>query len=486
MHILSVWRAWLAALLVPLSCLSSCCGHVEDGGHHPTRRSELNESTKSSSIPASKVEKTKKFNASIIGNPRFQNYSSLLLVGDSVDREAVLNWCSANRGVMCFGYSIILGRSPNETHSYIPNSADEKVPRLCFDIMEDAAPIINQPQQLDNTYFCVVSSRQLIVASIFNSHGVRSSLACFATGNNLNELAYDVDYNTSYFFDLRLKPSFTFVAQALTSTGRLDGIVMQSGFWDLAREYRCGCMYRRFQSPATGRFDTKLVDPFRMEWASNATRLIGYVRESLQHAGWLAWRTLNQVSVYRGENEWDPNRWNTKHANTLIEHINIAARHLTVENNLTLIEFQELSRVQNLSRPFLRDHAHPNNLTSAVLVEFILGAYRFSSSSIEASKSVALAQNDNVSTCFRLDVQCMTETIRPALDQQAIVVYPRPVRATHFTDRTEDTKFCGSVEPLVKHASTAGDSGGHHRLRQHTRSRGHSRDRPSSAKDVNT
>lgn len=283
---------------------------------------------------------------------------TLLIIGDSVDRYMVEDWCK------------------HRSRGYL-HTERTKQPLLFY--AKTSLHEVLKPQGMRRKSWevriCehVAPNGSMSVVFIANKFGVKPQPpwhSPIATMSGFEAELTGKNYSQSELFRIALMPGVEALRRAVSADGSFHGILLSSSFWDLSHPDPTG---RRLNN------GTNWV----AEWASNVSTLMRTVRGALPGAQWYGWHTMNmfhvvqtapavQKSIEAGQAVQRPNRfvmkprWNTKHARNLLVQMNAVSQSICRENNYDWIDYH--TNITNKNRHHLRDDLHPK---AEVLVELL-------------------------------------------------------------------------------------------------------------------
>ena len=291
----------------------------------------------------------------------------VLLIGDSVDRNAVIDYCYLNSGILC------------------------QVARSCY--LNDTVPypVKNFTEHFSNSRYtqagvkmCFIERLNVIVGFIFNHNGVANRPYCGDLAPN--RCAYNSPDVVNYYMDNhttgnishalmlplenfgKLSLSSTVKSMAALMGGMFHGVLMQSSLWDLQRLQECDGWKDDFNVT-----DAFLRSWFQ-HWVRNATIFAKTVKTSdwiASNATYVAWRTLHP---FPSDRTVKGNHYFRRPASEpLLQKLNHAARETIVKavSGLQLIDFWSFPDAQ-IPRHKKFDRFHPNFVTSAALVNMLV------------------------------------------------------------------------------------------------------------------
>lgn len=257
-----------------------------------------------------------------------QSITRILLMGDSVDRYSVEDWCRKYSG------NIITDRSDDGT---IFNKS------LTLDSLLKFYPRRSRSWELR---ICdAVSSRNVILAFIFNKIGVKAQPPWHCpimTTSGLESISFS---NVSLLeaLTLAVSPGLGILNTMLAENP--NGILINSVFWDLSH-------------PDPGNFRNNESTWIR-SWSNNITSLMNFMTAEYKDAVWFGWRAGNKFKTV-GESE----HWNTRHALQLLNAMNSLSKDVAARNGYDWLEFPSDVR--------LHDNIHPAPPATVRLIESVV------------------------------------------------------------------------------------------------------------------
>ena len=265
---------------------------------------------------------------------------NLLLIGDSVDRYLVSDYCKARNANYCatiqdFGGKYTITNCTTKGSYPLPLSG-------LFSFTKRIFPW--------SVVFCEDFKEGVTVGFLFNTQGVSPCPPWFWPAKSMCGLEnknFD-DYNVEQTFDIAQGPAVVPLRQAFG--GEIHALLLNSVFWDIGR----------LVMGELGRLGGKEIcndsvkrAQFVSSWASNASHLITTALKYFPQLKWKGWRTANYIS-----NPTPPCR------NLLVSEMNIASHVMAEKTNLKWLDFSLFPGVSDE----MRDSHHPNaNVTAHFL-----------------------------------------------------------------------------------------------------------------------
>ena len=285
----------------------------------------------------------------------------VLVIGDSVDRNAVIDYCYTEAGILC---QVARSCHLNDTVPYKTKNFTEH--------------FTNSKYTQAGIKMCFVERLNAIVGFVFNHNGVANRPFCGDL--TPNRCAYNspdvVDYymNNSHSLPLPLE---NFVNLSLSHTvktmvtlmgGKFHGVLMQSSLWDLQRLQECD----DWKEDRDG--TESFLQSWFLNWVRNATHFAKIIKTSdwiASNVSYVAWRTLHPFP--RDRTVKDNHYYRRPAREPLLQKLNNASRNVIVKavSGLQLIDFWSFPDAHT-PRHKTFDRFHPNFLTSAALVSVLV------------------------------------------------------------------------------------------------------------------
>lgn len=216
------------------------------------------------------------------------------------------------------------------------------------------------------TFFCF--SDNTTIAFLFNKNGVSPKRFCQEIHNPpavLRALNGSDRLITKEFIKLSLTNKIKSMKYLIG--GRLDGLVVQSSFWDLQDFLLCGNL-TRWQNPS----DNHHIQSFLETWRSDCDNFVAALNDApvFNQTFYKAWRTFQSPRHYphRGQRK---NYWTNDIGQKMMYWMRNASLSIAKSYSWDIIKFHEFEKV-NETRG-LTDCHHPNKNTSINLIKYALG-----------------------------------------------------------------------------------------------------------------
>lgn len=275
-----------------------------------------------------------------------QKRLKVLLIGDSVDRNLLMDYCRFREAKLCSTIEEY-GVKYNTTNCTSRGSFPDTLSSL-FDFSKRIFPW--------GVVICDDDERDVSIGFLFNTQGVSPHPPWFwpeKSSVGLENVTYS---NVREMFTLTQGPAIAPLLRGLG--GNIDAYMVNSLFWDIGRLVTgelgrnggrdiCANPYMRAQ--------------FVNSWAHNASFFLKTLDSYFPDAGWKAWRTSNQIM-----NAIPPCRNNMVHA------MNRASFFFARKLNfkwMNLFSYPDISIK-------MRDSHHPNSNASASFMEKVLRVIR--------------------------------------------------------------------------------------------------------------
>lgn len=305
------------------------------------------------------------------------NHSStlrLLLIGDSVDRNAVQDWCVSNEATLCHVHGecdvdyIFEG---NRTfHSFFSQSTSSKgAVKVCYS-----------------------HHLNIIVSFLFNTNGVMPRPYCDSYNQNPDEVvdAQDLLQTASMetFLNYSLAPKIR--ALEVLMGGNPHGVLIQSSLWDLQRLQHCES-WRGIRNDYPHSKRQPILSRWEREWAENATNFVNTLMKTYYYNNYsssatysyLAWRTNHEIPLVIppvNNSRWYGPHFATKDGQALMAWIREGGKDAVVHSSssstgLRVLPFHLFPNV-HLPRHRRYDIIHPNIDTSKMLIDVLINNTR--------------------------------------------------------------------------------------------------------------
>ena len=281
----------------------------------------------------------------------------LLIIGDSVDRYAIEDWCAKSNN-----------------NSYLFTERSSLATLASSNTVQDLLKPFGQRRKAWEIRVCerqiLSTGRVIYVAFLFNKLGVKPRPFWHTPLATMGGLARYDFHNTSESFRVGIAPAVVPIVKAMG--GQPHGVLLNSVFWDLSHLYKeMEATYIRENSNSTTTENAKDTDTSKFvpkrsniddeewlgEWFKNASLLMEVVKETFPHSSWFGWRRANTFHpVVKGH-------WNTFGALRQLLQMEKRVPELCEKGGYELISFSVKS-----SQVSLRDVMHP---TSQYLIELL-------------------------------------------------------------------------------------------------------------------
>lgn len=277
----------------------------------------------------------------------WRNYTRLLLIGDSVDRYLVIDWCSAGAAA---GQCKLFTEASRE-------ATNASSPATVWDLMK----VHGRRRKAYEIRVCECWQKRVMVTYVANKFGVKangpwhSPIATMAGAET--ELAASSNKTLLETFSIGLFPVFAALEKA--AGGPPHGIMFSSVFWDLShpdpegiREKQPNLWLKGWEtnvSLAMQLIQTYYPSDFNM---TNYGRLHSCKRHYM-------WRTANHFRIVPPTSH---PFWATSHADLLRKEMNNRSAALCEERGFAWIDFTK-------QRIRLRDSLHPDSSSLLPLAE---------------------------------------------------------------------------------------------------------------------
>ena len=304
------------------------------------------------------------------------NHSStlrLLLIADSVDRNAVQDWCVSNEATLCHVHgecdvdNIFEG---NRTfHSFFSQSVSSK----------------------GAVQVCYSHNLNIIVSFLFNTNGVMPRPYCDSYNQNPDEVvgAHDLLQSSSMetFLNYSLAPNIR--ALKFLMGGYPHGLLIQSSLWDVQRLQHCES-WRGIRNDYPRSKKQPILSNWQKEWAENASLFVNtlvktYYYDSNSSSAtysYLAWRTNHEIPLVThpvNNSKWYGPHFATKDGQALMAWMREGGKDVVIQSSsATGIRVLPFHLFPNVRQPRHRryDIFHPSIDTSKVLIDVLINNTR--------------------------------------------------------------------------------------------------------------
>lgn len=169
---------------------------------------------------------------------------NIMIIGDSVDRNTVEDWCEINSGLL---YML-------DVNKYRTISMNSSIDKSYLSYLERLKSMYHSKVEIS---ICIHKEMNIVISFIFNKFGVIPQLWCERQQHhNINEideyyyknrtifdqyssklLENNKYYDTKIFFSAILLPAITMMLDI--HQHHVDNVVIQSSFWDIAKYFEC-------------------------------------------------------------------------------------------------------------------------------------------------------------------------------------------------------------------------------------------------------
>jgi hypothetical protein len=164
--------------------------------------------------------------------------------------------------------------------------------------------------------------------------------------------------------------------------GTLDGIVIQSHFWDIANRWD----ENGHQLDTQARSSAQFLQGWERNTSTYLDALLPYLRAvngdaDGKKAPWIAWRTVNTIDKTN-----DGSHWTSSQAQQQLDFMNSAGAFLARQKQMDILPFHMFPGAE-----FKRDRVHPNVCSSATIIEYAVRAIRLLQSGQNKTNTVPVA-----------------------------------------------------------------------------------------------
>ena len=291
---------------------------------------------------------------------------NVLLIGDSVDRFAVADYCMHRSGVLCSP----LDNSKLESFNLATDECDVISE---FNTNLALATLFEGNDSLRNTaVVCFLPQERTVIGFIFNRYGVNPCIMCHQDSDDILGLQNYRDCHAQsmkHFLNVSLVPTMMRFKKLMKSN--IVGLFLHSTLWDLSFDFKCN---RKSFNESDSFF-------FIHQWRQKLPTFIEEMCESVRrlelssNIHFSRNRRLNGSSTLFGLRSANvPMNFrsskNKKEDSLKIQWIhdmNKAGEKYAVKNHLIFVDYNQFDRVH-----ICRDGVHPNHDTSALLMETML------------------------------------------------------------------------------------------------------------------
>ena len=282
-----------------------------------------------------------------------QGRKFILLIGDSVDRFALTDYCEDNHGELCqhgdFGVCA--------KHTNISESSNKDI----FDYLQ--TKIFDDTHKQKTVFFCFATYVTLVF--LFNKNGVTPRRFCHDHQNPpevLSSLNISGRIPTKRFVQLSLTNKVESIQKLLGSA--FHALIIQSSFWDLSAFHDCGNL-TKWQNETDFHHIVSFVD----QWNVDCNAFVEALNESptLRQTPFKAWRTPHIPIHHPTEGA---RYWTNHIGQYILQRMQTDGPTIAKMYNFTVIDFHTFPRI-NVTRGG-KDFHHPNHKTSSMLVQYVL------------------------------------------------------------------------------------------------------------------
>jgi hypothetical protein len=263
--------------------------------------------------------------AIISQSDRNNGTTRLLIIGDSVHRYMVEDWCSFYGGTL---YNDGMNLSTNASFPFTMKGIFKKHPRR----VRGWEPRV-----------CESARSNAVVGFLFHKFGVKPHPPWhtpIATTAGLNKTMLGKKMSLEAFFEWTQKPGIESLKIAIG--GAPHGVLLNSIFWDIAP---------RILEPAP-----LAHAEFLSQWSVNVSSLMQIVKQHTSQSIWHGWHTSAPFRVGSGEHH---PHWNTMEHRKLLTDMNTRSLEIAKANGYDAIDFNEIiGKDRGTLR--MRDTLHPS------------------------------------------------------------------------------------------------------------------------------
>eukprot|EP01041_Mallomonas_annulata_P009565 gene9565-19871_t len=222
-------------------------------------------------------------------------YTRIMLIGDSVDRNSNNFWCRKNEGKLCLSIR----------HPHDMGALDLMDKVFCNAKVSSGDKSFRRYfAKLDRHHhwsieMCFIEEKSIIISFIFNMYGLITSLHPNVPSTGMNKaFTYGKIYNINKFLDSSLMPAIKAI-ENLTS-GSTDGILIQSHFWDIKSAY----MTFQLMPNSNGYLIESGRNTFLQKWKNQAKIFIQAIKSKFINSSYISWRSPNPLIYNSNEVEF--------------------------------------------------------------------------------------------------------------------------------------------------------------------------------------
>ena len=303
--------------------------------------------------------------------PRRRNIT-LLIIGDSVDRFSVEEWCDYARGSFCPCYE-----DWESAHIQLRRKQYPHCNRIDMKNSTDAMNFTKMYTVASCTGAHVYDA-QVTLIFFFNRLGLRGTISCRKDSNSLiyhnnqtvNKILISSENNFTSFENAYLISALQFLEEVFNTT--YSGILYQSNLWDMSYVRECNStLYEKMLG------NTQVAQNARVEWVSkwaiNYDIVIKMLKERFPRVDWFGIRTSNPIEISKSTKDW----FNI-YGHQNLHLMNNYSIQIAESNKVDIVDFFFFPRVHER-----RDRVHPNPFAGILLVEhFVVKTLNSSSCSL--------------------------------------------------------------------------------------------------------
>ena len=290
---------------------------------------------------------------------------NVLLVGDSVDRFAVADYCGHRSGVLCSPLdNLKLDRfnlATDECNVISKFNTNLALPTL----------FAGNDSVRNTALVCFLPQERTVVGFIFNRYGVNPCIMCHRDDDDILGLENYRDchaHSMKTFLEVSLVPTMMRFKKLMKSN--IIGLFLHSTLWDLSFDFKCN------------KFNESDRDPFLFvnQWKQKLSTFIEEMRASVRRLelsdnNYFSKTSLiiNSSSIVIGLRSANvPMNFRSKKKEDSVKiqwinSMNKAGKEYANQSNLVFVDYNHFSKAN-----ICRDGVHPNHDTSALLMETML------------------------------------------------------------------------------------------------------------------
>lgn len=276
---------------------------------------------------------------------------NILLIGDSVDRFMVTDYCKAQHANLCATTQEFSGKFLLTNCTSRGSGASVALSSL-FQFSERIFPW--------SVVMCDDFEQDISVGFLFNTQGVSPHPPWFWPAKSsvgLDDLEMMLNnYSVSQTFQAAQGPAIAPLLQGFG--GHVDAVLVNSCFWDIGRLVT-GELGRRGGREVCS--NSALREQYVASWSRNTSSLLDAIHGYFPRAKWRGWRTANYIS-----NAIPSCR------NNLVSEINQASHLLMKKLRWQWLDFSSFPGVADN----MRDSHHPNSNVTATFMHKVIKKIR--------------------------------------------------------------------------------------------------------------